>query len=327
MPQKAFVTGGTGFIGINLVKLLVDKDWSVTALHRASSDLTYLKKLPVNLVEGSITDPASLRQVIPEDTGVVFHLAGDTNLWSPMNERQTKINVQGTENMVLAAAQKGISTFIHTSSGAAWGDQSGLITEQTPQLGGASWVNYEKTKWAGERKALRGLDHGMKVVILNPTSVMGPHDDSNWGRLFFALRDDALPGIPNGSISIGHVHHVAEAHHAAVEKGRPGERYILAGVNCGFAELIKAIASASGISSLPRIIPAPLFKIYARIFAAAALVTGNEPDVTPELAKLMTRKGVSFSSEKAKRELDYKIPPIRQSVNDCYNWLKKKNLL
>lgn len=327
MSGKTFVTGGTGFIGINLIKLLVEKGWSVAALHRRSSDTSCLETLPVSLVEGSVTNPASLHKAIPEGTDVVFHLAGDTNVWSKNNARQTKINVQGTENVVKAADRRKVKTFIHTSSGAAWGDQSGTIDEQTPQLGGESWVNYEKTKWQGERKALKGIEYGMKVVILNPTSVMGPHGDTNWGRLFFALRDGALPGIPNGSISIGHVRPVVEAHLNAVKNGRSGERYILAGVNCGFADLVKAIAAVSGVTKTPFVIPSPIFKMYARISAGVAAFTGSEPAVTPELARLMTRNGIYFSSDKAKWELDYKIPPIRQSVNDCYNWLKKENLL
>ncbi len=325
--KYAFVTGGTGFIGINLIRLLVEEGWKVTALHRSGSNLSRLKDLPIEFREGSITDLDSLRSAIPEQTEVVFHLAGDTNLWSKRNDRQTAVNVGGTENMVKAAAEKEVSVFIHTSSVSAWGDMSGTITEESPQKGGDSWVNYERTKWLSERKALEGLEKGMKVVILNPASVIGPYDANNWGRLFFGLRDGKLPGIPGGSTSIAHVRQVVEAHLAAVEKGRSGERYILGGENSNFVEFVKAIAAASGVSKIPFVIPDFAFKAFGHISAAIASITGKEPDVTPELAKLMTRKNVSFSSEKAKKELGYSIPPMQKSVNDCYDWLKKEQLL
>ena len=100
MSKTAFVTGGTGFLGINLIRTLCEDNWSVTALHRPTSNLKYIKDLPIQLVEASITDKASLEKAIPENTEVVFHLAGDTNMWSKNNARQTTINVDGTKNMI-----------------------------------------------------------------------------------------------------------------------------------------------------------------------------------------------------------------------------------
>ncbi len=106
MTKHSFVTGSTGFIGTNLIKLLLEEDWKITALHRPTSDIAGLKALPIDLMEGSITDLTSLRGAIPEHAEVVFHLAGDTSMWSQKNEQQTKINVDGTDNMIQAAAEK-----------------------------------------------------------------------------------------------------------------------------------------------------------------------------------------------------------------------------
>ena len=96
MAQTAFVTGGTGFIGINLVELLVNEGWDVTALHRSTSDLTYLKRFPIRLAEGSITDRESLGKAIPQGTDVVFHVAGDTNMWSRRNAQQAPRGARGS---------------------------------------------------------------------------------------------------------------------------------------------------------------------------------------------------------------------------------------
>jgi nucleoside-diphosphate-sugar epimerase len=327
MNRTAFVTGGTGFIGTNLIKLLISQNWEVTALYREASDRSPFCNQPVQWVKGSVTDIDSLKMGIPKNTRAVFHLAGDTNMWAKHNARQTAINVQGTQNMIEAAAQRGASVFIHTSSIAAWGNVSGSITEKTTQQGHASWINYERTKWIGERKALEGLSHDMKVVILNPANVIGPHDAKNWGRLFLALQNGELPCIANGRVSIAHVKEIARAHLAAVENGRSGERYILAGENCLFSDFVNAIANVSNIDTMPTVIPASVFRGYARLSSLWASVSDNEPTVTPELAKLMTRKNVSYSSQKAIQELDYSIPPMQKSVQDCYLWLNKEGLI
>jgi nucleoside-diphosphate-sugar epimerase len=178
---------------------------------------------------------------------------------------------------------------------AAWGDISGTVSEETPQQGGDSWINYERTKWAGEHEALKGQKDGMRVVILNPANVIGPHDKNNWGRLFFGLRDNKLPFIANGSVSITHVNAVTDAHWAAVENGQSGERYILGGEYHPFPEFVRCINNVSNAN--------------------------NEPAVTPELARLMTRNNIIYTSQKAIDELDYAIPPMKQSVRDCYKWL------
>ena len=212
MGQHAFVTGGTGFIGLNLIAALLKQGWQVSALHRTTSDLTYLRRFPVDLVPGSITDIDSLRQRMAANTDVVFHVAGDTNFWSRHNDRQYDVNVTGTENMITVAKEKGVGCFIHTSSVAAWGRQSGRISEATPQLGKQSWINYEQTKWAGEQTALRGADDSMKVVALCPAAVMGPYDTTTWGRLFFVMRDGEFPFSPPGAYSVTHVDEVVGVH-------------------------------------------------------------------------------------------------------------------
>jgi dihydroflavonol-4-reductase len=326
MGKTAFVTGGTGFIGINLIELLVDEGWEVTALHRATSDLTYLERLPISRVEGSITDRDSLENAIPEGTEVVFHVAGDTSFWSKKNAMQDAINIDGTRNMVEVSAKKGVQTFIHTSSNSVWGRATGVITEETRSDGKSSWINYERSKHLGEIEALKGVALGMKVVVLNPGDVAGPYDANNWGRLFFLLRDGALPAIGGGRVTLTHVHDVARAHLAAVDKGRNGERYLLTGKDHELTELASEMASLSG-AKVPRKAPSWVLKLYGRISIIVAAITGKEPDVTPELAEIATAHGATFRSDKAMRELGYRIQPMSVSVRDNFDWLVKEGLL
>jgi len=328
MAKTAFVTGGTGFIGLNLIESLVQSNWKVTVFHRQSSDLRRLKELPVQLRQGCITDKCSLSRATPDHTDVFFHLAGDTSLWSRNDLRQSKINVEGTRNAVQVAQKKKAKTFIYTSSASAWGDMSGkIITEQLPQLGYKSWVNYEKTKWTAEQEVLKGAGNSMKIVILNPTTVTGPYDRNNWGKLFFALRDNQLPGIPNGIVSVTHVREVVKAHLAAAETGRNGERYILSGEDIRISDFVCEIARVSGCKKIPVLIPGLFLKMVAYLQGAISSLSGKKPDLTPELVRIMTRQNVRYSSEKAANELGYKIIPMKQSVLDCYNWLRTEGLL
>jgi nucleoside-diphosphate-sugar epimerase len=277
--------------------------------------------------KGSVTDCQSLLNAIPSHADTVFHLAGDTNLWAHNNERQRTINVDGTANVVAAAAHNNIKTLVHTSSVAAWGNISGEVTERHEQHGENSWINYERTKWTGERKALEGLKHGMRVVILNPANVIGPHDKNNWGRLFLALRNDKLPCIADGCVSVAHVANVARAHLAAAEKGKSGNRYILAGEQHPFSDFVACINRVSRAGNMPKVIHPQLFRGYAKLSSAMAGFFDREPSLTPELAHLMSRKNVAYSSGKAKDQLGYSIPPMRRSVEDCYCWLKSENIL
>ena len=326
MARTAFVTGGTGFVGINLIELLVNEGWEVTALHRASSNLEYLKRFAVALVEGSITDRESLERGIPEGTEVVFHVAGDTNFWSKRNALQDAINIDGTRNMVEVAAAKGVSTFIHTSSNSAWGRAQGVVTEETPQAGASSWINYERSKHLGELEALKGVELGMKVVVLNPGDIIGPYDANTWGRLFFMLRDGDLPAVASGLVTSTHVHDVVRAHLDAVDKGRNGEIYLLTGEDGDMVDFVAEIARLSN-AKMPMKLPGWVLKLYGHIAVMFAALSGKEPDVTPEIAAIATQTGVSFRSDKAKRELGYRAQPMEVALKDNYEWLVKEGLL
>jgi len=327
MSKTAFVTGGTGFLGINLLHKLCEQGWEVTALHRPSSNLKYIQDLPIKLVEGSITDKASLEAGMLQATEVVFHIAGDTNMWRPNNDRQTLINVEGTRNLVEVAAAQNVKTFIHTSSVSAWGDVKGMIDESVPQGGNESWINYEKTKWAGEQIALQARELGLKVVVINPAAIVGPYDIHTWGQMFFALQANKIPVIPAGNNSYVHVDDVVAAHIAAVDKGQDGHRYIVSGENAPLQTLVAEIAHSLGVKKIPRQIPGPLLKFIAALSYFGGRIINKEPTITPEIADFMSRKDYAFDNSKALQELGYEMRPWREGVKANYKWLKAENLL
>ena len=154
MAQKtAFVTGATGFLGLNLVEQLTEAGWAVMALHRASSELRHLSRFEVDRVEGDLTDPASLQRALPAGLDAVFHLAADTSMWSRHNARQSAINVTGTANILAAARAAKARRFVHTSTWNTYGLEQGKISEASPQRGGASWINYNRSKFEAEERA------------------------------------------------------------------------------------------------------------------------------------------------------------------------------
>ncbi|MFA5122180.1 NAD-dependent epimerase/dehydratase family protein [Zavarzinia sp.] len=319
MPD-AFVTGGTGFVGINLVDELLRRGWNVTCLVREGSNAKYLSRRVARLVTGSITEIDSLRQAMPAAPDAVFHVAGDTNLWARHNARQTRNNVLGTRNMCAVALEKGAKRFIHTSTISAWGLIDGPITEEVPQKGGLSWINYQRSKWQAEEEVRKAVKAGLAAVIMNPGAIVGPQDSHTWARMFLMVAQDELPGIPPGGVSFAHVHEVVKAHIVAAEHGRVGENYVLAGTEATMKEFVTEICHRLGKPRVPPVVPLFMLKVMGQINSALSLVTGREPQVTPEGAA-MAAKSNPCPSLKAQRELGYRPLPLADMVADCANWL------
>jgi nucleoside-diphosphate-sugar epimerase len=317
---KAFVTGATGFVGLNLIEELARRGWQVVALHRPQSDLSYLARLPAERVVGDITDAASVRSAMPERVDAVFHVAGNTSLWSRRNAAQTRENVDGTRNVVAAALARSAGTLVATSSVAAFGILHGEVTEATPQKGGESWINYQRSKFLAEEEVRKGVRAGLRATIMNPGAIIGPYDVSGWARLIRLVASDQLPGVLPGQVSAAHVREVANAHIAAAERGRPGENYILAGTKTSFLEMCAIIAELAGKKAPTRVLPLPVLHVIARLQVIAAALGAKPPQITPETVSGLSRQ-CTFVSTKAERELGFKIVSIRDMLKDSYDWL------
>jgi nucleoside-diphosphate-sugar epimerase len=320
MTRNAFVTGATGFVGLNLVQRLVADGWDVTALHRPSSDLTYLRRFNSRLVVGEITDADSINSALPKSCDTVFHVAGNTNLWRRKNTEQTRDNVDGTRNVVEACIAKGVRRLIVTSSISAYGSVSGAVTDETRSLAATSWINYQKTKWEAQEIALAAITRGLEVVILQPGGIIGPYDLGNWSRLFYMVRDGKLRGVPPGTRTFAHVREVVAAHIAAADAGENGSQYILGGTNARMLDLVQEIARLLGKPVPTRETPLFLIKTVAAVSGFVSTLTGREPSVTPEMADAFGRE-ITVTADKAQRDLGFKVVPLKTMVKDCHDWL------
>ena len=320
MERTAFVTGGTGFVGLNLIQKLMTDGWSVTALHRPTSDLAFLKRFAPRLAAGSITDAASLLRAIPEGTDTVFHVAGNTGMWRKYNAQQSRDNVDGTRNVVEAAIFRGVRRLIVTSSISAYGSISGEITERTPSVAANSRVNYQLTKWQAQEIARAGVHRGLEVVIMQPGAIIGPYDIGTWSRLFLMVRDGRLRGVPPVRRTFAHVREVVAAHIAAADRGENGGQYLLGGENKSMLDLVREIARLLGKPQPSKELPASIVRMAAAVGDFTSRFTGKEPPVTPEMAAAFSRP-CYVASEKAQRELGYRVVPLQTMVKDCYDWM------
>ncbi len=324
--MRAFVTGASGFLGLNLVEQLCAKGWSVVGLCKPSSSRIYLDRFPLEVVQGDITDAAALEQVMPENMDAVFHTAAMTSVWSRQNRLQTQVNVAGTRNVARAALARGAKRLIHTSTWNTFGIGKATISEEMRQEGGRSWINYVRTKYLAEVEVRAAVRDGLFAVILNPGHLLGRYDTRNWARMFKMVHDRTLPGIPRAQSSFCHAAAVAQAHISAVENGRCGENYLLPGVETTFRELLGIISELDERPLPSRSLPPWLLKASAHVKVWGAWVSGREPGFTPEGVALMLNDP-RVASNKAMRDLGYVCPTLRAMVTDAFSWMKREELL
>lgn len=324
--RTAFVTGANGFLGLNLVEALLAQQWKVLALHRAGSDIAYLRKLAAERVVGDINDRDSLMRVLPKGADAVFHVAGDLNLWSRMNAAQDRVNIEGTRQVAGAALAAGAKRFVHTSTISVYGLQPGRIDETAEKQGRDSWINYQRSKFLAEEEVRKAIARGLDAVIVNPASILGRYDRTGWARIIRLVHERRLPGVPPGKASFCHAAEVARAHVAAAERGRRGENYLLGGTDASFHELVRVIGEVTGRPVPSRPTPAWLLRAAARIRTLVAAVTGRHPALTPETVGLVTRE-MQCDSGKAMRELGYRAVPLSAMVRESYDWLRQEGFI
>jgi dihydroflavonol-4-reductase len=319
----AFVTGGTGFVGANLVRLLLERGFRVRCLARPGSDRTNLKGLSVEIVEGDLLDSESLARGC---AGVryAFHVAADYRIWVPDPAAMYRANVDGTVNVLRAAAAAGAERIVHCSSVAAIKPPSdeGSSTEKSLYPDDSSIVGvYKKSKWRAEEAARRLAKDGLPIVIVNPAAPIGPRDvkPTPTGKIIVDFLNRKMPSYIDTGLNVVDVRDAALGHLLAAEKGAIGERYILGGENLTLKEILVTLADLTGLSAPRFKTPYAIAWLVGAMDSARLTLFGGTP-VAPLDAVRMARYRMFYDSSKARRELGLRPRPAREALAAAVNW-------
>ncbi len=323
--MKSLVTGASGFIGSAVTRCLLTAGHEVRCLVRSGSDQRNLDGLPVEILEGDLRDIASLKRAITNCENL-FHLAADYRLWVPDPETMYDINVKGTQALILAAAEAGMSRIIYTSSVATLGlnYDGSPANEETPSSLVAMTGHYKRSKFIAEQVVKHLANkHKLPLVIVNPSTPIGPRDirPTPTGQIVVDTLRGRMPAYMNTGLNIAHVDDIAQGHLLAYMHGRPGERYILGGENMSLLQVLQTIDEIGG-KKIKRInIPVTLIFPIAWIMEKIAIITNVEPRASIDSIR-MAQKKMFFSSEKAIRELGYKYRPSTEAIKDAITWFQ-----
>jgi dihydroflavonol-4-reductase len=321
MPD-ALVTGGTGFVGANIVRALLAAGATVRVLARPGGDRRVLAGLAVEIVEGDLRDPASLGRAVA-GIPTVYHVAADYRLWAPDPRELYRTNVEGSRALLQAAADAGARRIVHTSTVGALGipADGSPGTEDTPVSLADMVGPYKRSKFLAEEEALALARMGAPVVIVNPAAPVGPWDvkPTPTGQMIVDfLRGRMIASLDTG-LNIVHIRDVARGHLLAAERGRVGEKYILGHANLSLMEIFRLLAEISGLRPPRFRIPYAVAWLAAAGMEGAARLTRGTPAV-PLTAVRMARKRMYFSPAKAMRELGLPQTDPRQALGDAVAW-------
>jgi len=325
--SDVLVTGGTGFVGANVVRELAAAGAGVRVLARRGGDRRALEGVKVEIAEGDLTDAASVRRAVA-GVRAVYHVAADYRLWAPDPAVLYRVNVDGTRAVLEAAGEAGVSRIVYTSSVGALGlpHDGAPGTEDTPVTLADMVGHYKRSKFLGEQLALDFARRGLAVVVVNPSAPLGPWDvkPTPTGQMVVDFMRGRMVGVVDTGLNIVHVRDVARGHLLAAERGKPGEKYILGHVrgNLSLEEIFRLLASMTG-GRPPRFkVPYALAWCSAMACEGVAKLTGRPPAV-PITAVRMSRKRMYFNPAKAVRELGLPQTDVREALADAIAWFTR----
>ncbi|MFP5212764.1 MAG: hopanoid-associated sugar epimerase [Acidobacteriota bacterium] len=320
MTKTAFVTGATGFIGFHVASLLIGRGWNVRALRREGSRPPVLPGVEWRI--GDLRDPQSLVRAM---TGceAVFHVAADYRLWAANPQDIYESNVGGTANVLDAALKGGAGRVVYTSSVGALGLRAdGTPADETAPVCLEDMIgHYKRSKFLAERKAEEFLAAGLPVVMVHPSTPVGPCDrkPTPTGKIIVDFLNGRMPAYLDTGLNVVHVRDVAEGHLLALERGRIGEKYILGNRNLTLADILKELARIAGLDA-PRIrLPYGPVLALAHLCEAVSRITRSEPMVPLEGVR-MARHHMFFDSSKAVRELGLLQTPVETALSEAVEW-------
>lgn len=322
--MKAFVTGATGFIGASIARELLKDGVAIRALVRPGADLRNLAGLDLELWQGDLLDRTNLAAGMAGCTRV-FHAAADYRLWTRTPADMYAANVDGTRNVLEAALQSGVARVVYTSSVGTLGNPGNGIpgTEETPVTLNDMVGHYKKSKFLAEREAEKYIDKGLGLVIVNPSTPVGPQDikPTPTGKIIVDFLNGKMPAYLDTGLNLIAVEDCARGHILAAEKGQTGRKYILGNRNLTLREIFDMLERITGRPA-PRV-RLPYWPILAAAYCNEALagLTGREP-LIPLAGVQMARKFMFFDSTRAINELGLPQTPVESALSRAVDWFR-----
>jgi dihydroflavonol-4-reductase len=328
MPRssvKVFITGATGFVGGHVARALAAQGADLRMLVRKSSDLGTIGGVAGETHVGDLAEPESLRPALAGCDAVV-HVAADYRLWVRDPAAMYRANVDGTRELLRLAREAGVKRFVYTSSVATMGFRAdSRPTNEEEPVGLRDMVgHYKRSKFLAEQEAVAAANNGQQVVILNPTTPVGSFDakPTPSGRVIVDFLNGRFPAYMDTGLNLVDVTEVARTHADALTRGSPGRRYILGGEDLTLKAILDRMSAISGV-------PSPRFRIPYHAAATYAFfeewitgrILGREPRATLEEVR-MGRKKMFASSERAQRELGFRVVPVDAALAAAIGWFR-----
>jgi dihydroflavonol-4-reductase len=320
------VTGGTGFVGGALVDALVAAGRPVRALARSADSAQALRGRGAEPVDGDVLDPGSLARAA-EGCSVVYHAAGINAFCLPDPSPMERVNVEGSANVVAAAAGAGVSKIIYTSSAATIGEVPGTVGSESSAHRGWFLSCYERTKYLAERRVLRdAADLGVDVVCVNPSSVQGPGRLHGTARLLLAYLNGTLKFLVDTRISFLDIADCTAGHLLAEQHGKAGERYVLNAATLTTRELIAIVANATGTQRRVRWLPGRVAMAGAVVVETGARAARRKPPICREMMRTLLH-GHIYDGSRAERELGLHYTPVEDTITRTLRWYSENGYL
>ncbi len=324
--MKAFVTGATGFVGSHVARALAEQGADLRLLVRPTSPTANIEGLRGDRVVGDLCDLESLKSAMA-GCDVVFHVAADYRLWARDPREMYRSNVEGTRNVIQAAQLASVRRVVYTSSVSTMGfTRNGHLAHEDSPVNLREMIgHYKKSKFQAESLALEAGRNGAAVIVVNPTTPVGERDikPTPTGRIIVDFLKRKFPAYVDTGLNLVDVKECARGHVTAMEKGKPGERYVLGGENLSLKQILDKLAAITGL-------PSPRVKLpYAIALATGVVDTAirgvllrREPRVTIDAVR-MGRKKMFVSSAKAERELGWQIVPVDSALRRAVEWFRE----
>jgi dihydroflavonol-4-reductase len=323
--MNVFLTGATGFVGSHVAHAFAAQGARLRLLIRSTSRLDNLEGLSAETVTGDLRNPDTFRSALG-DCDVLVHVAADYRLWVRDPQTMYAANVDGTRNLLALARELGVTKAVYTSSVATMGfrEDGTIVDENTPVSLDDMIGHYKRSKYLAEQEAIAAAHGGQYVIVLNPTTPIGANDikPTPTGQIVVDFLNRKFPAYVDTGLNLVDVDEVARMHVVAVERGRPGQRYILGGENLSLKQILDKMSAITGL-------PSPTMKVPHSVAMAFAFfdetitgrLRGKEPRATVEAVR-MGKKKMFASSAKAERDLGFRIIPVYAALRSAIDWFR-----